>query len=172
MRNPSRLSAWALATLLSLTCVWTIRAQQPASIVPSRPVHYAGFTLSFTAEGGFTLQGKDWPTFIGTWKADNDELTLQSLGGPKECAGPGRYRLRTEGTRLLVSAVTDECVPRRMILNDSRWLPEGETDPVPERRIVRTGPDRPPSLPTPSAPRGSWPSFRGPNASGIAEGQN
>src|SRR5215207_9060857 len=172
MRNLFRLSPWALATLVSVTCVVTIAAQQAASLVPSTPVRYAGFTLSFKPEGGFTLQGKGWPTFIGTWKADNDELTLQSLGGPKDCAGPGRYRLRADGTRLLVSVVADECVPRRMILNDSRWLPEGETDAVPERRIVRTGPERPRNLPGPSAAGGSWPSFRGPNASGIAEGQD
>src|SRR5438045_1050004 len=137
MRNLSRHSAWALAGLLSVTCVGTLSGQQATPAVPTKPVHYAGFTLSFKAEGGFTLQGKDWPTFIGTWKADNDELTLRSLGGPKECAGPGRYRLRAEGTRLVVALVSDDCVPRRMILNESRWLPEGEADTVAERRIVR-----------------------------------
>jgi outer membrane protein assembly factor BamB len=171
MLNLSRNRFCAVGILLA-ACAAQAGAQQPSVVLPSKPVHYAGFTLSFKAEGGFTLQGKDWPTFIGTWKADNDELTLQSLGGPKECAGPGRYRLRTEGTRLMVALVSDDCVPRRMILNESRWLPEGETDTVAERRIVRTGPERPVNLPAASTERGSWPSFRGPNASGIAVGQD
>src|SRR5215203_3651546 len=141
MRNRTRPLAGVLAVAGLLAASGPSLAQQPSPAVPLKPLRYAGFTLSFKPEGGFTLQGKGWPTFIGTWKADNDELTLQSLGGPKDCAGPGRYRLRADGTRLLVSVVADECVPRRMILNDSRWLPEGETDAVPERRIVRTGPE-------------------------------
>jgi len=172
MRNQIRGFGRALGAAMSLAFVTPVSAQQTSTAVPAKPVHYAGFTLSFKPEGGFTLQGKDWPTFIGTWKTENDELALQSIGGPKECATPGRYRVRTEGTRLMLSVVSDDCVPRRMILNDSRWLPEGETDAVPERRIVRTGPERPPNLPPPSPPRGSWPSFRGPNASGIAEAQD
>jgi outer membrane protein assembly factor BamB len=157
---------------LGLLAVATISARQPASTLPNVPLRYAGFSISFKSEGGFTLQGKDWPTFIGTWKADKDELTLQSIGGPKECAGPGKYRFRSEGARLLISVIADDCVVRRIILNDSRWLPEGETEPVAERRIVRTGPDRPRPLPSAAPTSGSWPSFRGPNASGIAEGQN
>src|SRR5215207_2953875 len=41
----------------------------------------------------------------------------------------------------------------------------------PPREIVSTGKGRPPARPIASA-KGSWPSFRGPNASGVAEGQN
>ena len=59
-----------------------------------------------------------------------------------------------------------------MILHDSTWLPEGEKPVILERRIVRTGNDGPPTLPVAAASRGSWPSFRGPNASGIADGQH
>jgi hypothetical protein len=59
-----------------------------------------------------------------------------------------------------------------MILNSSVWRPEGEPVPVPERKIVRTGPDRAPTLPAAAPAKGSWPSFRGPNASGVADGQN
>ena len=44
--------------------------------------------------------------------------------------------------------------------------------PPATRRIVRTATDRLPSLPGAAASTGSWPSFRGPEASGIADGQN
>jgi len=40
------------------------------------------------------------------------------------------------------------------------------------RRIVRTAADRLPSLPAAAPSSGSWPSFRGPEASGVADGQN
>lgn len=40
------------------------------------------------------------------------------------------------------------------------------------RRIVRTAGARAPSRPGPDTRRGSWPSFRGLEASGVAEGQN
>jgi outer membrane protein assembly factor BamB len=40
------------------------------------------------------------------------------------------------------------------------------------RRIVRTAADRLPPLPTSAPSTGTWPSFRGAEASGVAEGQN
>jgi outer membrane protein assembly factor BamB len=43
---------------------------------------------------------------------------------------------------------------------------------APERRIVRTVIERPLALPDAGTAGGSWPSFRGPQASGVAEGQN
>jgi outer membrane protein assembly factor BamB len=68
--------------------------------------------------------------------------------------------------------MTDDCVPRRMILHGSAWRPVSEADPRPERKIVRTGAESPPALHDPGSSAGSWPSFRGPQASGIAEGQH
>ncbi|MPY91320.1 MAG: PQQ-binding-like beta-propeller repeat protein [Luteitalea sp.] len=50
--------------------------------------------------------------------------------------------------------------------------PAGEARTIPERRIVRTGGARPPSHPDADAGTDGWPSFRGPQASGVAEGQN
>src|SRR5688572_3020921 len=44
--------------------------------------------------------------------------------------------------------------------------------PVPERTIRRTGSASPASLPAAGSSRGSWPSFRGHEASGVADGQN
>ena len=149
---------------------------QPAaqtSALPSAPLKYRDFATRFEPGGGFSLQGPGWPAFTGTWKVVGDELTLTTTGGPPACAEPGRYRFRRQGTQVLLSVVADECRPRRMILDASRWRPEGESEPVPERRIIVTrGPERPVALPKAAPAAGSWPSFRGPNASGIAEKQN
>ncbi len=63
-------------------------------------------------------------------------------------------------------------MPRRMMLTDSVWLPVGEKPAIPPRLIVRSGPDTPPALPAATSAEGSWPSFRGPVASGVADGQH
>jgi outer membrane protein assembly factor BamB len=140
---------------------------------PSTPLRYAAFIIRFAPDGTFSLSGQGWPTFGGTWKAESGELTLATTGGPPEqCAAPGRYTFTVDGTRVQLTMVADDCVPRRMILNSSVWRPEGEPVPVPERRIVRTGPERAPTLPAAAPSKGSWPSFRGPNASGVADGQD
>jgi outer membrane protein assembly factor BamB len=59
-----------------------------------------------------------------------------------------------------------------MVLRDSTWRPDGDADAVATRKITRTGPDRPPALPAARPAAGSWPSFRGPGASGVADGQD
>ncbi|HEX2272160.1 MAG TPA: PQQ-binding-like beta-propeller repeat protein, partial [Pyrinomonadaceae bacterium] len=51
-------------------------------------------------------------------------------------------------------------------------LPAGESVARPARNFIRTSHARPPARPKPATSSGSWPSFRGPNASGVAEGQN
>ena len=57
-----------------------------------------------------------------------------------------------------------------MILDRSTWRRAGEKQSIPERRIVRTAMSARPSLPSAAPAAGSWPSFRGPAASGIADG--
>ena len=133
-------------------------------------MHYGAFTLKFGTDGGLSLDGQGWPSFKGTWKADGDVLTLST---PMEhCDGVGRYRVRLEGAHLLLTLIDDGCEPRKMILHDSRWLPDGEKPPVAARQIVRTSGDRVGNLPVGGSSKGSWPSFRGPNASGVADGQH
>src|SRR5206468_10343824 len=83
----------------------------------------------------------------------------------------GRYRLRIDGQRVGFDLVADDCVPRRMILDRSTWRPAGEIDPPPARSITRTAAPRVAPLPSASMAAGSWPSFRGPQASGVADGQ-
>jgi outer membrane protein assembly factor BamB len=156
------------AAALSCAAV-AVTAQQT---LPSTPLHYGFFNMTFAADGALTLEGTGWPAFKGTWKAEKNEVTLMTTGGPAGCTAAGRYRFRREGTQLFLTLVADDCVPRRMILHDSGWLPLGEKPRVPERRIVRTGADPAPNLPAATSAEGSWPSFRGPNASGVADGQN
>jgi outer membrane protein assembly factor BamB len=164
----TRSVAWLCAAVLACPVI-AVTAQQA---LPSTPLRYGSFTITFATDGALTLEGEGWPAFKGTWKADKDEVTLITTGGPAGCTAAARYRFRSEGTQLSLTLVADECDPRRMILHDSAWLPRGQTPQVSERKIVRTGAEPAPKLPPAAPGKGSWPSFRGPNASGVADGQN
>jgi outer membrane protein assembly factor BamB len=72
----------------------------------------------------------------------------------------------------MFDVVADQCVPRKMIIDRSTWLPAGEAVTRPPRKITLTSHARPSSRPISSNAKGNWPSFRGPHASGIADGQN
>jgi outer membrane protein assembly factor BamB len=156
--------------LLSIACAVTFAAAQEA-VIPSTPLQYRGLTATFAADGTFSLQGQGWPAVMGTWAVEGDEVVLRTAGGPAECTAEGRYRVGRVGAELTLEAVADDCPPRRMILHDSRWRPEGDAAPIPERRIARIGPATATTLSAPAPSRGSWPSFRGPQASGVADGQ-
>jgi outer membrane protein assembly factor BamB len=142
-----------------------------AGPLPSTPIRYGAFTARFAADGVFTLEGQGWPTFTGTWTREGAEIVLSTKGGPPVCASPGRYRSERSGDTLALTAVADECPPRRAILHASTWRPEGTDAPRIERRIVRRG-GTAASLQQPAPAKATWPSFRGPAALGIAEGQN
>jgi outer membrane protein assembly factor BamB len=172
MRRTMRASVTRFGCAAGAVLVLSLAAlAQQASPLPNTPVRYGAFTLRFAPDGAFTLQGQGWPPFKGTWKADGIEVTILTTGGPPQCAGPGRYSFDVQRTRVSLTAVADECTPRRMILNGSTWRPESEAEARPERTIVREGPDRAPALPKPAPATGSWPSFRGPSATGVADGQ-
>ena len=157
--------------LLMLSTAIALHAGQPLPSLPSSPLQYGFFVARFGADGAFLLEGQGWPTFAGTWRPEGEEVLLRTSGGDAGCAGPGRYQYRVQGTRVTLALVSDECRPRRMILDRSMWRPVGEAEPVPGRRIARTGPDRPPRLPERAPATGSWPFFRGPQAAGVADGQ-
>jgi outer membrane protein assembly factor BamB len=147
-------------------------SQQVPAAPPSGPLRFGVFTAQFAADGTFMLRGEGWPTFKGTWKAAGDEIQLTTPGEPPECNPAGRYKFRVEDGRVMFVVVSDDCPARRMIVDRSRWRPAGTAEPVPERRIVHTAPATRPAL-APAAPaRGSWPSFRGDRAAGVAERQN
>jgi outer membrane protein assembly factor BamB len=160
-------------------------ASRPASAspqtdvqVPSYTIKFGAFIARFDSGGTFTLEGTGWPKLTGNWKSKGDEIELSTTGGPKGCDGPGRYRVRVDGSHVSFDLISDECVPRRMIIDRSTWAPATEMKTIAPRHIVRTAGARAPSRPglntpnTPNTPAGSWPSFRGPQAAGIAERQN
>jgi outer membrane protein assembly factor BamB len=148
------------------------KAQQPTAQLPTYPLKFGAFVARFDPGGTFTLQGQGWPALSGNWKSNGAEIELSMSGGPGGCDGTGRYQFRIEGKRVSFDLVSDDCQLRRMIIDRSTWMPAGETKTIPVRRIERTEGARPPSSPDPATAKGSWPTFRGQQASGIAEGQN
>ena len=146
---------------------------QPAGALPSGLLKFAAFSVRFGGDGAFSLEGPGWPAFKGTWKRDGGEIELltggETAGG---CDKPARYRTTIDKGHVTLDLVADPCTPRRMILDRSVWRPSGDTVTVPERTIVRTAAPRPVSIPAASSDAGSWPSFRGRAAAGVAEGQN
>ena len=164
-------------------------SQQSDVQVPSYSMKFGAFVTRFDPGGTFTLEGQGWPQLTGNWKSKGDEIELEltTAGGPKGCDGFGRYRIRVDGKHLSFDVISDECMPRRMIIDRSTWVPTEEVKAIAPRRIVRTVGARTPSRTArtnttsrsdPNAPNtassaaGSWPSFRGQQASGIAERQN
>ncbi|HVF86014.1 MAG TPA: PQQ-binding-like beta-propeller repeat protein [Pyrinomonadaceae bacterium] len=168
-----------LALVLVTEIVATSSAARPAATrqqtdvqVPSYPLRFGVFVARFDTGGTFTMEGDRWPTLRGNWKSKGDEIELSTSGGPVGCEGSGRYRLRMDGSRIGFDLVADDCRPRRMILDRSSWSPAGEVKIKAPRRIVRVAGARGTARPAPNTSEGSWPSFRGPQASGVAERQN
>ena len=155
--------------LLAGLCVAALAARQ--SSIPTTPLTYGFFTAQFSADGSFSLKGEGWPTFAGTWKADGGHIELNTPG-IRDCEPQGRYRFELEGGRLRLGVVADACVARRMILDRSAWREAGEAETIPARRIAIRVADRLPPLPAATPAEGSWPSFRGREASGVAESQH
>jgi outer membrane protein assembly factor BamB/protein tyrosine phosphatase (PTP) superfamily phosphohydrolase (DUF442 family) len=150
----------------------THRSKASLPNLPAHPLKFGIFVAQFDPAGTFTIEGDRWGKFSGSWKnvaANQVELTVS--GGPKGCDAPAKYRFDSDGNHVSFDVVADECVPRRMIIDRSRWIPASETVTAPPREIVNVGKARPPARPIATA-KGSWPSFRGPNASGVSDGQN
>jgi outer membrane protein assembly factor BamB len=149
----------------------TAMGQTTPPQIPSSPLTFGVFVVRFSANGTFMLEGQGWPSLRGSWKTRGQQIDLVTPDRTVGCDEPGRYRFRVEDSRLSFDLVSDDCMLRRMIFDRSSWRPEGEDEPTPERRIVRTVTKDPLVLPDAGTSAGSWPSFRGPGASGIAEGQ-
>jgi len=145
-------------------------AAQQASI-PDAPLAFGAFSAQFRSDGTFSLAGEGWPSMQGTWTINVSEIVLRLTGAPPECAGAARYTVTVNGQHVTFALVSDGCVERRMILDRSEWRPASESVVVPERRITRTVSPSAHALPRPAAPIGSWPSFRGRDAAGVADGQ-
>lgn len=162
----------ALSIIATSTQLHAISTQETKGF-PTGPLVFGAFVCEFNADGTFRIQGQGLPPFLGSWKVSASELTLMFTGDePGDCQVPGRFGFEVKDGRLHLQLIADDCVPRRMVLNGSTWRPEGEAEPVVERRIVLTAAEDRGPLPDPSSAEGSWPSFRGPAASGVVDGQN
>lgn len=160
-----------LIAAMALATHWAPLALGRQSLPPPGPLTFGVFTAEFSPGGTFSLSGEGWPAMAGTWVASGAEVSLSSIEPPRGCAGPGRYSFRIEGSSLHFGLIADDCTPRRMILDRSHWLPAGTAPPPRVRDIVLVKASPRAMLPPASNPEGSWPSFRGPLASGVADGQ-
>jgi outer membrane protein assembly factor BamB len=140
-----------------------------AQTLPSAPLVIRDFTLQFDPAGTFTLTGAGRPSMGGTWKTSAGQVTLLFKDGPDGCDGPGLYKYSVDAPRVAFALVADHCPPRRLILNGSEWLPRGVTANIEPRVISRVAGSARGPLPAPAPGGGHWPSFRGHEASGIAE---
>jgi outer membrane protein assembly factor BamB len=140
--------------------------------MPSTPMKFGVFTARFNPGGTFSLTGDRWPRLDGNWKKTDAEIELTTSGGPGGCDKPGKYRVDTGPKSMSFALVADDCMPRRMIMDRSSWIPSEETVVIPQREIKLTSGERFSTRLKPAPAKGSWPSFRGPHASGVAEGQN
>lgn len=161
-----------LLVAFSLVCGNSAQAiQQNNFDLPTTPMKFGAFSARFNSDGTFALDGTGWPPFGGTWKLQGEEIEIVSAKPPKGCDGAGRYRLRKEGAKISFNLVSDECQPRRMVIDRSTWSPAEEAKAIPQRQIKLT-PGAKLAVKKPLAAEATWPSFRGPIASGIAERQN
>ena len=160
-----------LVAILLVTPLAALLSAGRQTTVPTVPLVFGGFSARFGSDGSFGIEGEGWPTFRGSWKIDGDRVELLSTGGPGGCDGPGSYRVRTANQHVIFELVTDACRPRVMILDKSEWRPATEPEAIPPRTISRTTVPSRGALPPAAPATGSWPSFRGPGASGIADGQ-
>lgn len=166
---PRRPAAVVLATLC-LGLAAGAGAQESAPF-PGGELAFGAFTATFADDGSFRIRGEGWPELTGSWEIAGGELVLRMPEAPEDCTVAARYEHEVDGDRLRLRLVEDACVPRRMILDGSEWRPAGMEEPLPERHVEHVTIAGLPPLPDASDPRGAWPSFRGPGATGVAEGQ-
>ena len=167
------LASGSAATLVvpSAIVVTAVAAAQQTASIPTGKLAFGGFTGEFAADGSFTIAGPGWPTMTGTWKAEGARGELVLSNPPGGCAEPAVYTFTRSGTHVTFSMEKDSCTPRRMILDRSTWRPADEPEAVPARTISRNAAPNMPALPAAGSSRGSWPSFRGTRAAGVADGQ-
>ena len=158
----------------SLVCAVVLAAILGAqSTLPSSPLAMRNFRLQFDPAGTFTLGGDPgWPAMAGRWKVNGTEVTLQNDPGPSKCDGAATYRFTVDAAGVGFEVVADECKPRQMILDRSRWAVPGTAAPITARRIVKSAGTAKGPLPKSIAGGSDWPSFRGLEASGVSDQQN
>ena len=163
-------SRGALIVSALVVCLITASPSAQQSL-PTGPLVIRAFTLHLDPAGTFTLSGDGWPSMAGTWTTSGRDVTFRLKNGPADCSGPGQYTFSVAGERVGFALVADTCTVRRMILDRSEWSPPGVQPAVEPRRIVRRAGTITRGLPPPANGTGHWPSFRGHEAAGRADGQ-
>ncbi|MEO6350849.1 MAG: PQQ-binding-like beta-propeller repeat protein [Candidatus Limnocylindrales bacterium] len=176
----------ALGAAVILTAGVAAQEKAQDATVPSGRLVFRSSSLEFRPDGTFlahtVIEGIGEVRAAGTWSAQPGTIELsryEVLAGAEllasfsmdGCLATGQYRFELSGNQLRLSALRDECLPRALFLDKTRWAPPGEPNLAPPRTLTRTLFDRGVRLPVPDDGSGSWPSFRGPYASGIADGQ-
>ena len=138
---------------------------------PTRRSPSARSPLSFVATARSLWQVRDGPRCKGRGPSTDPRWSCVFLERLPSAPARLATRLPSNGQHVTFALVSDACVERRMILDRSEWRPASEAIAVPERRIVRTVSPGAHELPRAAAVTGSWPSFRGRDASGVADGQ-
>src|SRR6185369_6482987 len=134
----------------------THRSKASLPTLPAQPLKFGAFLVRFDPAGTLTLEGNGWPKMNGTWKSvDANQIELAMSGGPGGCDGPGKYHFNNDGNHVSFDVVADNCVPRKMIVDRSTWIPATEIVAVPPREIVNVAKARPPARPMASN-KGSW----------------
>ena len=154
----------------AVACCAIVAAQ--SQTLPSTPMTYGALGATFAPDGTFTIAGQGWPKLAGSWKAANGEVELALTAPPASCTAPGKYRYKIDGRQIRFELVSDTCQPRRMMLDGSVWLPAGDKPFRLPRRLVRVAAPIARALPPAAPAAGSWPSFRGVEAAGVADGQH
>lgn len=177
---------WSLVAALTFAAASPVINAQDTS-VPSGRLMFRASSIEFRPDGTFevhtALEGIGEIRAAGTWKAQSGTIELADdtlLAGaelaagmspsPDGCDASGQYRFERSGNQLRLAVIRDTCVRRSMFLDKTRWAPPGEPNLAPPRTLTRTMFDAGVRLPVPGDGSGSWPSFRGPHASGIGEG--
>ena len=162
----------ALFLVIAICGLTSFAMGQESQQLPSTPMKFGAFLARFDPGGTFTLKGQGWPAQHGNWKLTGSELELTTIGGPGGCDGVGKYRTSMTGSTVSFELVSDTCRLRTLILNGSIWVPESQPRVIPVREIKRTPGAKLSVQLLKSAKHSNWPSFRGNEASGVADGQN
>ncbi len=150
-----------------------LSAPQQAAPLPAGELAHGMFLGRFSQEkNSVEISGGDFPPLIFSMEIEGSEIRLTSTEAPEGCRGPGRYGFDVEDGVLHLNLISDECGLRRTVLDNSAWRPSDRPYTYPERAIKITTADEQPDLPEATSAEGSWPSFRGPAAAGVAEGMN
>jgi len=166
--------------VLTLMLVGPLCGAQVQSGIPTGQLAFGAFLATFSPDGGFEIHGEGWPPMAGQYEVDGSEIVLnldvpdgpEGSEAPEGCDQPGRFGYRVENGHLRLQLVEDSCRLRGMVLDNSDWRPADEEVVIPERTIVLTSAGSVESLPEPAPADGAWPSFRGADASGVADGMN